>query len=77
MPKFKLVFGEEKSTVRSIEVEIEAETIMQAAEAAVQAYEAGKYDTPLEEADGETNECRNEVAYHNDAGEYVVLLPWD
>jgi hypothetical protein len=78
MPKFKLVFSEEKTQVRCIEVEVEvdAEDPTQAAQALVALYEKGKYDTELEEAVNDSVECRNEVAYHNDKGEYVVLLPW-
>jgi hypothetical protein len=77
MPKFKLVFCEERTQVRRITVEIEAEDACAAAEAAIKAYENSKYDVALEEAEADTSECRNEVAYHNEEGEYVVLLPWD
>ena len=77
MVTFKLVFSEERTQVRRIEVEVEAETIEQAAEAAVKASEQSKYDTALEEAEPDTTECRDEVAYYNDKGEYVILLPWD
>lgn len=77
MRKLKLVFSEEKSQVRRIEVEIELEDYSEAAQAATKAYEDSKYDTRLEEAEPDTTECRTEVAYYNDKGEYVVLLPWD
>jgi hypothetical protein len=77
MPTFQLVYGEEQTTVRYIEIEVEAETIMQAAERAVKAAEEGKYDAQLEQSSKETKETRNEVAYHNAKGEYMVLLPWD
>jgi hypothetical protein len=77
MPKFKLVFGEERTEVRFLEIEIEAEDRAQAAEAVVKAYQDGKYDTQLEEAVADTCECRNEVAYSTEEHEYVVLLPWD
>jgi len=77
MRKLKLVFSEEKSQVRRIEIEIELEDYSEAAQAAIKAYQDSKYDTQLEEAEADTTEYRTEVAYYNEAGEYVVLLPWD
>jgi hypothetical protein len=47
MRKLKLVFSEEKSQVRRIEVEIELEDYSEAAQAATKAYEDSKYDTRL------------------------------
>jgi len=77
MPKFKLVFSEDCTRIRRIEVEVEAADHEQAAQAALKAYQDGQYDVLLEEAEEETEGSRNEVAYHNEAGEYVILLPWD
>ena len=77
MATVKLIFSEERSQVRRIEVEAEGDTSEQAAEAAMKAYEEGKYDTRLEEAEPDTTQCRTEVACYNEANEYVVLLPWD
>ncbi len=82
MPKVKLVFSEERTRVRAIEVEVpegglNSTAVMRAAEIAVKAYQEGKYDALLEAATEETESCRNEVARHNEQGEYQVLLPWD
>jgi hypothetical protein len=76
--KFTLLLSEERSQVRVVNVEIEAADEMAAAEAALAAYSAGRYDTALEEAEPETTSTRSSIGRYDEEGVvYTDLLPWD
>jgi hypothetical protein len=72
--RFKLVFTELKTLENVIEVEVEAATVEEAAERAIDEYERGCYDTQLEEAIPDTSSCETRVGYHDADGIFVNVI---
>lgn len=73
MPTFKLSLREKRTQDRWINVEVEAENLDAAAEAASFGYSDGKHDVALEEAEADTTSCEIEL-YHAVDGKLEPLF---
>jgi hypothetical protein len=78
MPKFTLVLKEHRTQIRYFEIEAEADTLDQAAELAIEQY--GQEDKFFEQLDATLPDdtwYEAEIAHHDEAGIYHVLVPMD
>jgi hypothetical protein len=71
---FKLFFTEKKTQDTTIQVDVEAATAEDAAEAAIAAYELGRYDTRLEEEPAETSSCETRVGWRRPDGVFIYII---